>query len=317
MYLLAREVRESEITVIATGEGADELFWGYDLFKEVVLREIFERDPERATEMLDQLYGYLGPDSARRGPAWRRFMLDDHDPRDLIGSHLTRARSTGAIKALYRPELAAEVGGAERSLDALRAELPASFADWSKLDRAAWLELTTLLEPYLLSTQGDRVAMAHAVEGRYPFLDHRVFGYAARLSPTMKLDRLEDKIVLRRLAERVLPPSIARRGKQPYRAPAVTPFFGPTAPDWVEEALSPSALEESAVWDPPRVAGLVKRCRAGRVRSPREEMSLVAVLSTQLWQREFVGRSRTWAAETAAPRVRIERRPAATQGAGV
>lgn len=305
MYVLAREVRAHGITVIATGEGADELFWGYDLFKEVVLRELAEGEPERAAELLDQLYSYLGPSSARRGPGWRRFMLESGDRDDPLDSHLTRAGSTAAIKAFYHPDFAAAIGGADESLRQLRAELPDAFGGWSALERAAWLELTTLLEPYLLSAQGDRVAMAHGVEGRYPFLDHHLFEYAARLAPEMKLDQLKDKVVLRRLASQVLPAEIAGRSKQPYRAPVVAPFFGAGAPDWVEEALSEPALDAASIWDPTKVAGLLRRCRDGRVTSPREEMAVIAILSTQLWHSAFIGEPPAWAAETAEPRVRI------------
>ena len=68
LFLLAREVHARGIKVVASGEGADELFWGYELFKEVVLRELYQREPERAEELLDQLYSYLGPSTARRGP---------------------------------------------------------------------------------------------------------------------------------------------------------------------------------------------------------------------------------------------------------
>ncbi len=154
MYLLAREARANGINVIATGEGADELFWGYDLFKEVVLRELAASDPDRAAELLEQLYSYLGPDAARRGPAWRRFMLETGAGDDPLASHLTRARSTAAIKAFYSAQVVAEVGDAERALDDLRADLPSAFAGLGSMQRAAWLELTTLLEPYLLSDAG-------------------------------------------------------------------------------------------------------------------------------------------------------------------
>ena len=130
-------------------------------------------EPERAAELLEQLYAYLGPAAARRGPAWRRFLLETGRDDEELGSHLTRAMATATVKAFYRPEIAAEIGD-DTSLDRLRAELPPSFGRWSRLERAAWLEFATLLEPYLLSAQGDRVAMAHGVEGRFPFLDHRV-----------------------------------------------------------------------------------------------------------------------------------------------
>jgi asparagine synthase (glutamine-hydrolysing) len=307
LFLLARDVCAHGMKVVITGEGADELFWGYDLFKEVWLRDLHRSDPERALQLIEGLYPYLGPASSRRGPAWRRFLLETGSSDDPLSSHLTRAAATGTLRALYRPELAAEAGD-RASLERLRAELPTGFDRWSSLERAAWLELKTLLEPYLLAAQGDRVAMAHAVEGRFPFLDHRVFAHAVRLPPDRKLSGLNDKIALRELAADLLPPEIAARPKQPYRAPAVDPFFAAGAPGWVEEHLSPSALRETAIWDPDRVAGLLRRCRAGRATGVREGMALVGVLSTQLWYGAFCGAgAQRYPAETAEPRVRVDR----------
>ena len=262
LFLLAREVREQQITVVATGEGADELFWGYELFKEVVLRELSNREPERAAQQLEQLYAYLGPAVTRRGPAWSRFLLETGRDDKQLGSHLTRAHATAIVKAFYRPEIAAATGS--HSLDRLRAELPPVFERWSPLERAAWLELATLLEPYLLSAQGDRVAMAHGVEGRFPFLDHRVFSHAVRLPATKKLHGMREKVALREVAAKVLPTAIAERGKQPYRAPETAPFFSPDAPEWVEDALSASAVRETGMWDEQRVESLMRRCRTGR-----------------------------------------------------
>ena len=85
---------------------------------------------------------------------------------------------------------------------------------------------------------------------------------------------MREKVALREIAAKVLPPAIAERGKQPYRAPEITPFFAPDAPEWVEEALSASALRETEIWDAPRVAGLLRRCRAGRATGMRESMAL-------------------------------------------
>jgi asparagine synthase (glutamine-hydrolysing) len=307
LFLLAREVRAQQITVVATGEGADELFWGYELFKEVVLRELYRDDPPRAEELLERLYSYLGPKAARRGPAWRRFLLETGADDEQLGSHLTRAVATATVKAFYRPEVSAEIGGTA-SLDRLRRELPAGFTGLSTLERAAWLEVTTLLEPYLLSAQGDRVAMAHGVEGRFPFLDHRVFEHAAQLPDAQKLHGMQEKVALRKVAAKVLPPQIAERGKQPYRAPEVPPFFGDNAPGWVEDVLSAPALREAGIWDEGRVAGLVKRCRSGRAGGMRESMALVGILSTQLWHREFVGKGiASYLPETREPHVRIDR----------
>lgn len=306
LFLLSTEVRANDIVVVATGEGADELFWGYDLFKEVVVRELHQRDPEQARELLEELYGYL-PASARRGPAWDRFLLETGDPADPISSHMTRVEATAAVKAFYRAEVAAEIGG-DASLERLRASLPAEFGDWSSLQRASWLEIATLLEPYLLAAQGDRVAMAHGVEGRYPFLDHRVFEHAARLPEERKLAGMQEKVALRELAADLLPAEIVARSKQPYRAPEVAPFFAPGAPEWVEESLSDEALRETGIWDEGRVAGLLRRCRSGRATGFREGMALIGVLSTQLWHRAFFRSGLdAYPAETDEPRMRLDR----------
>jgi asparagine synthase (glutamine-hydrolysing) len=306
MFLLSAEVRRNDIVVVATGEGADELFWGYDLFKEVVVRELHRSDPERARDMLENLYGYL-PAEARRGPVWDRFLLETGEADDPISSHMTRAEATAAVKAFYRPEVAAELGEGS-SLERLRAALPAGFGGWSSLQRASWLEISTLLEPYLLAPQGDRVGMAHGVEGRYPFLDHRVFEHAARLPEERKLAGLTEKVALRELAEGLVPAQILERSKQPYRAPEVAPFFGEGAPEWVEESLAPPALEETGIWDPKRVESLLKRCRAGRATGFREGMALIGVLSTQLWHRAFFRSGLdSYPPEADEPRMRVDR----------
>lgn len=312
LFLLAEEVRRQSISVVITGEGADELFWGYDLFKEVAIRDIHELEPKRALDLLDDLYTYLGGSAGRRGPAWRRFLLETGDRDDPLRSHLTRAEATATVKAFYRSDVAGAVGNG--SLGRLRADLPESFGGWTTLERAAWLERMTLLSPYLLAAQGDRVAMAHGVEGRFPFLDHRVFEVAQALPPERKLDGTRDKVALREVAAALLPAEAAGRPKQPYRAPEVAPFVGPQAPAWVADLLSPAGLAEAGVFEPDRVATLVRRAEAGRVAGVRESMALVSILSTGLWHRAFIGRGAShYPAETADPRVRIDRTREATR----
>jgi asparagine synthase (glutamine-hydrolysing) len=310
LMLLASATREQGITVVATGEGADELYWGYDLFKETAVRELHARDPERAVALLDQLYPYLDVPADRRGPAWARSFFDAGPLDDPLFSHQPRIAATGIVRAFYRPEvaqaLAAEDGD---SLARLRAGLPPAFGGWSALERAAYLELTTLLAPNLLAAQGDRVAMAHGVEGRFPFLDHRVFEHSVRLPPERKLGPgLREKAELRALAERLLPGEVAARTKQPYRAPEVAPFFDEEAPDWVEERLEARALDDVGLFDAERVAGLLRRCRSGRATGFREGMALVGILSTQVWHERFCrpGARVEWPAERSEPRVALD-----------
>jgi len=327
LMLLARATRAHGITVVATGEGADELFWGYDLFKETAVRELHGRDPARAEALLDTLYPYLDVPAARRGPAWARSFFEAGPAGDPLFSHQPRIAATGVVKAFYRPEVVAALAAdgsapaagagtprervAAAAAERLRADLPPAFARWSALERAAYLELTTLLAPNLLAAQGDRVAMAHGVEGRFPFLDHRVFALAARLPPERKLGPgLREKAELRALAGRLLPAAVAQRTKQPYRAPEVAPFFGAHAPGWVEERLEARALDAVGIFEPARVAGLLRRCRAGKATGFREGMALVGILSTQVWHERFCGAGAHAAAARAAepgePRVALD-----------
>src|SRR5216117_3580438 len=225
LYLLSRIVREHGIKVVLTGEGSDEVFLGYDLFKEAVIRLLCWRRP--ASRVLDGLYPGIAPASGK-GDFWRGYFMTAGSPDDPLFSHLPRFQLTARIKDFYAAEFRAGLGPFD-PLAELRARLPAGFRAWSPLARAAYLEITTLLSSYLLSSQGDRMAMAHGVEARVPYLDHRLFEFAAALPARSKLRGLREKHILRRWAAEVaggiVPPAVARRGKQPYRAPDVPAFF--------------------------------------------------------------------------------------------
>jgi asparagine synthase (glutamine-hydrolysing) len=172
--------------------------------------------------------------------------------------------------------------------EGLRSALPPDFAHWSPLAKAAHLEVTTLLEPYLLASQGDRVALAHGVEARYPFLDPRLFAFATSLPDDMKLRGLDEKWILRAWARGRIQRSVAERPKQPYRALDAPSFFGAQAPSYVRELLDPDRMRAAGVFDPSRVAGLIQRCRSGRVSGFAENQAVVAVISTQLWYEAFI-----------------------------
>jgi asparagine synthase (glutamine-hydrolysing) len=288
MYLLAKLTRESGIRVVLTGEGADELFLGYDLFKETVVRLFCLRQPGSALRprLFDRLYPHL-VERRHAGEFWRRSFLEAGGAEDPLFSHLPRFMMTARIKRFYSPDVRDALAGGN-VLEELRQALPAEYACWSPVNRAAYLELTTLLPSYLLSAQGERMAMAHGIEARFPFLDHRLFEFAAMLPVRSKLHGLHDKAILRRWAEGVVPPAVRQRRKQPYSAPDAPSFFGAGEPEYVAALLDDASIRRTGIFDPHAVAGLLRRCRAGRVTSVAENQALVAVLSTQLWFHEFV-----------------------------
>jgi asparagine synthase (glutamine-hydrolysing) len=290
LFLLSRLTKQNGIKVVLTGEGADELFLGYDVFKETVVRLFCLRQPTSTIRprLFDRLYPYLAT-GGKTGDFWRRFFLQAGPPSDPLFSHMPRWMLASRIKDFYSDEMRVALLGAD-PLAELRQSLPDDFTTWSPVHRAAYLEMTTLLSPYLLSSQGDRMAMAHGVEGRFPFLDHRLFEFAASLPYGTKLSGLREKEILRQWAKPVVPSEVRARTKQPYRAPDAASFFGEHQPEYVREMLNPSHVDRTGFFDAQAVAGLARRCEAGRVSGFAENQALVAILSTQLWHEEFCAR---------------------------
>ena len=285
LFLLSRQVREHGFKVVLTGEGADEVFGGYDIFKEAKVRRFWARQPQSRWRplLLRRLYPYLGGLQSQPPAYLEAFFRTGLDaPQDPLFSHLPRFALTRRISQFYSGELRSRINGYD-PLAELREGLPAEFAAWHPLSRAQYLESRCLLPGYILSSQGDRVAMAHAVEGRFPFLDHRVVELGAALPPALKLRGLREKYVLRRALGRHLPRAIVERPKQPYRAPDSESFLHASAPPYVEALLAPEAIARTGYFEPRAVRRLVAKCRnpLGAV-SAGDNMAFMAILSTQL-----------------------------------
>jgi asparagine synthase (glutamine-hydrolysing) len=294
LYLLSRLVRGQGFKVVLTGEGADEVFGGYDIFKEAKVRRFWARQPQSRWRpaLLRRLYPYLGKMHAQSLDYLQAFFRTGLDAADdPLFSHRPRFHLTRRIARFYSRELRQQLKGYD-ALDELRASLPAEFGAWHPLSQAQYLESAHLLPGYILSSQGDRVAMAHAVEGRFPFLDHRVVEFAAKIPPRMKLKGLREKHILRHALGRHLPARIVERPKQPYRAPDSESFVRPSTPGYVERLLSPAALQAAGVFDPAPVAKLLAKCQAGGAAGAADNMAFVAILSTQLIDAHFVGQQR-------------------------
>ena len=289
MYHLAKVTRASGIKVVLSGAGADELFLGSDLFKEVSVRRFCLRQPSSfwRQRLLDRVYPDVMQETSQ-GQFWRGFLLGAGEPGDPLFSHLPRFLLAAAAKEFYSAEFRSRLGGVD-VLSELRGSLPVRYFGWSPLNQAAYLEMTTLLSPYLLASRGDRVAMAHGVEERTPFLDHRLFEFAAALPTGSRLRGLRDKEILRRWASRVLPPRIRERREPTHRPSRVANFFGPSAPEWVRDHLSRDALRKVGVFSPTSVDALIQRSQ-GPAAGIHENQAILAVLSTQLWHHQFIER---------------------------
>ena len=154
--------------------------------------------------------------------------------------------------------------------------------------RAQYLELSLFMSCYLLNSQGDRMMMGRSIEGRVPFLDHRLIEFAARIPPKHKLRGLEEKYILKRAFASMLPDIVGRRPKQPYRAPIASCFASPGA-NLGARLLEPDRLRQTNFADTAAVEMLLRKARSGAsALSEREEMAMATLTSLQLLHHQFV-----------------------------
>jgi asparagine synthase (glutamine-hydrolysing) len=290
LYLLSRLVRNSGFKVVVTGEGADEMLGGYDIFKEAKIRRFWETQPDSKMRplLLRRLYPYL-QDIQNQPDAYRKafFHINVDRTQQPFFSHIPRWQLTAKLKTFFSDAVRAEIAG-DDVYSKVRTKLPHCYSSWDTFCQAQYLETKYLLPGYILSSQGDRMAMAHSVEGRFPFLDHRVVEFASRLPVSLKMKVLNEKYLLKRCANGLIPPSIAKRHKQPYRAPEACTFLQPAAREYMEDLLSPEQIRRDGIFDAPAVEKLQDKFRNGAAIGIKDNMGLVGIVSTQLLVNRFI-----------------------------
>ncbi|CAG7856008.1 partial asparagine synthase (glutamine-hydrolysing), partial [biofilm metagenome] len=289
MYLLSQRVHQCGYKVVLTGEGADEFFVGYDIFKEAKVRRFWARQPDSTWRyrLLEKLY----PDVFHSGQAAISYLkaffgngLEDTESVDY--SHAIRWKNTRRLWRFMTKEALAEAGS-EAAAGLITPYLPSSFYGWKPLQQAQYLEIHFFLSQYLLSSQGDRVAMANSVEGRYPFLDVRLVEWSNRLPVNLKMHGLEEKYLLRMVGKDCLPPEIWQRVKRPYRAPIHRSFFHAHEPAYVREMLSEESVRKVGLFQPAAVRQLVEKVSSGKPLGETDDMALAGILSAQLLHYRF------------------------------
>lgn len=291
LMLLAERVRNEGYKVVLSGEGADEVFAGYDLFKEAKVRRFWARQPDSTMRprLLGRLYGYLA-NSPVQTPGFAQAFFGqglEHIERPIF-AHVPRWTTSRRALNFLSAELRAGVG-ARDPLAWYERRLPDAIASWTPLARDQYVEAKSLLAGYLLAAQGDRVAAAHSIEGRMPFLDHRLIEFANRLPPRFKLRGLTEKHLLRLALRDLLPAQIVQRPKQPYRAPDSQSFFANgQALDYVTDLLSAERIRKAGYFDAASVGRLLDKCRAGKATGFADNQAFVGILSTMLIDELFL-----------------------------
>jgi asparagine synthase (glutamine-hydrolysing) len=242
--------------------------------------------------LLERLYPYLKHSPVAGRAFTQGFFRQGFDAlQSPWFAHMPRWNTTQRLWQFFTPEVRAEVAAVDPFAE-VASRLPAAISRWAPLSRDQYVEAHTLLSGYLLNSQGDRMAMANSVEGRFPFLDHRVIEFANRLPPHYKLRALEEKYVLKQAVRGLLPERIRKRIKQPYRAPDSQSFFVGGRPlEYVEALFSEGRVRESGLFDSLAVRKLYEKCRTGRAIGFADNMAFVGILSALLVEEMFVRRN--------------------------
>ena len=289
MFLLSQKVREQNIKVVITGEGADEIMVGYDIFKEAQIRRFWAKYPESRLRplLLQKLYPYI-PQIQNMNSQKLKFVFGYklEDTNNPFYAHLLRWNNGRIMTKYFSSDIQASING-YNPVKEFENILPLQFNKWDELSQAQWVESNLLMSNYLLSSQGDRMGMGNSIEGRYPFLDYRLIEYSAKLPPDFKMRGLTEKYLLKRMMKDKLPASIVKRNKQAYRAPIISAFFSKNSPEYVEDLLSESKIKEYSIFDPILVNNLKNKFKT-TLYSESDTMAITAILSTQLIYSQFI-----------------------------
>ncbi len=280
LFLLSKLVRQNNYKVVLTGEGADEVLGGYDIFKEAKIRAFIHAQPDSELRplLLKRLYPYLALSPTKSAEYARNFFATDADVGDPFYAHRPRWKTTAGTHVFLTEQILAEVAEPGIGLNYLRNDLQG--LDF--FNSAQHTECKLLLANYLLSSQGDRMAMANSVEGRYPFLDYRVVEFAGRIPTHFKMKALNEKNILKLAMVDILPRPTVKRKKQPYMAPDIASFFGAAEPEYLRHYLSEKLIKEAGLFKPGSVEKLVEKCRKKGRQGFKENMAFIGILSSQI-----------------------------------
>jgi len=301
LYLLSDKVREDGLKVVLTGEGADEVFGGYNIFREMKVRRFWARQPGSAFryKLLSILYPYVFRQNNNPGVLRNIFGRHLTETGDPFYSHRLRWENTSRNQLYFQDSIRQSITEYDPYED-LERHLPDGFREWTGMEQSQYLEMRLFMTNYLLAAQGDRVAMANSVEVRLPFLDHRVLDFAARIPSHLKIRGLREKYILKKALSPFLPEKVLRRAKKPFRAPINKVIFKNHS---LDSYVAEDNLEQYGIFDSTRVQKFVDILRMKRQPSEIDNMGLIGILSSQILHRQFIDHFQDWSGDVVLSRI--------------
>jgi asparagine synthase (glutamine-hydrolysing) len=280
VWALSQKTRES-VTVALAGDGGDEVFLGYPRYQGAALSELYRRTPARMRKLAARLSSRI-PESTRGRHELRRAREFLHGgalgPDEMYAEWVTYF-TTDEQRGLLTEEALEGTAGFE-PLESLRGKL---LTDRELVDRCQALDLQTFLPGNLL-TYSDRMSMAHGLEVRVPFCDHRLVERMASLPASLKMPRLRTKALLREAVADLLPPEVQGRRKLGFNPPVGIWLRGPLR-GMLSDVLMSKRCRERGLFQPEAVTALMRELDSGR---RDRSLHLWALLNFELWAREYL-----------------------------
>ncbi len=265
---LSNSVKETGVTAILTGEGADELFAGYVGYRFDRFRKTAGKSDDIETILEDDL----------------RLRLWGDENLFYEKDYYSYAETK---RALYSPG----VDEYFRDFDCLNTELlnKERIKGRHYVHQRSYLDFKLRMADHLLSDHGDKMAMANSIEARYPFLDVNLVEFARRMPPDLKLNGFIEKYALRQIAAKLLPREIARREKFAFVAPG-SPFLLKQNVEWIEDMLSFDRIKREGYFNPATVEALKRNYRRDgfTLNIPFESDLLIIVLTFGVFLETFI-----------------------------
>jgi len=279
-WSLARKTRE-HVTVALAGDGGDELFLGYPRYQGAVLSSFYRLIPAGARELAARFSERI-PESTRGRHELRRareFLHGGGLPQDEMYAEWVTYFTLDEQRALLSEPVLEQIEGFQ-PLDYLSDKLR---RDRDFVDRCQALDLETFLPGNLLAYT-DRMSMAHGLEVRVPFCDHKLVELLAATPSNVKMPRLQTKALLREAVEDLLPERVRGRRKLGFNPPVGIWLRGPLR-EMMVDLLTSKRARERGLFRSRAVAGLIAELDGGR---RDRSLHLWALLNFELWARAYM-----------------------------
>jgi asparagine synthase (glutamine-hydrolysing) len=290
-FLLNRAIRQQGFKVALSGEGSDEIFAGYPHLRQDLMRAEAANDAASIEQLQKTLYA--GNTASTGVQLAYGAQLGTQAVQETLGftpSFIEAKAALGnRVHSVLQTGFLAQQSATDPYATFIQA-MPAAtqLTGRHSVNQSAYLWTKTALANYILRTLGDGMEMAQSIEGRLPFLDHKVFDVARRLPMGMKIKNGVEKHILRQAMRPYITKTVYKRQKHPFMAPPVSLFANSQLMIFLRDHLASADFKSQPFFDAKKAQILVETLphQSAAARTAAEPV-LMMMLTTHLLQKRF------------------------------